>query len=83
MNRANGRNRIKVENSSLQNYDPGTLKFDLIVSNPPFFTDSLKNPDTGKAAARHNDTLKNEDLLKGVNRLLADRRQVSGNYALC
>lgn len=63
--------RIKVENTSLQNYDPGALRFDLIVSNPPFFSDSLKNPDKDKAAARHNDTLKNEELLAGVNRLLA------------
>jgi len=63
--------RVKVENTSLQNYDPGALRFDLIVSNPPFFSDSLKNPDKDKAAARHNDTLKNEELLAGVNRLLA------------
>lgn len=63
--------RISVVNTKLQNFDPGALKFDLIVSNPPFFSDSLKNPDKEKAAARHNDALKNEDLLKGVNRLLA------------
>jgi tRNA1Val (adenine37-N6)-methyltransferase len=63
--------RIKVLNSNLQDFDPGSLKFDLIVSNPPFFSDSLKNPDKGKAATRHNDTLRNEDLLNGVNRLLA------------
>ena len=63
--------RIKVENISLQNYDPGVLRFDLIVSNPPFFSDSLKNPDKDKAAARHNDTLNNKELLAGVNRLLA------------
>jgi len=64
-------NRIKIENTSLQNYDPGALRFDLIISNPPFFSDSLRNLDEGKADARHNDTLKNEELLAGVNRLLA------------
>ena len=62
--------RIKVENTDLQNFNPGTLKFDLIVANPPYFTDSLKNPDSGKSATRHNVTLNSEDLLKGVNRLL-------------
>lgn len=63
--------RISVINTTLQDFDPGILRFDLIVSNPPFFSDSLKNPDNAKAAARHNDSLKNEDLLEGVNRLLA------------
>jgi tRNA1Val (adenine37-N6)-methyltransferase len=65
------KDRINVMNASLQDFDPGSLKFDLIVTNPPFFANSLKNPDPGKAATRHNDTLRNEDLLKGVKRLLA------------
>lgn len=75
--------RIIAVNSSLQDFEPDTHKFDLIVSNPPFFSDSLKNPDKGKAAARHNDLLKNEDLLIGVNRLLATdgRFQVIMPYA--
>lgn len=63
--------RIKVENTDLQNFDPGTLKFDLIVANPPYFKDSLKNPDSGKSATRHNVTLNREGLLKSVNMLLA------------
>jgi tRNA1Val (adenine37-N6)-methyltransferase len=63
--------RITVENTSLQDYYPGNLKFDLIVANPPFFKDSLKNPDSTKASARHNDLLNNEDLLKGASRLMA------------
>ncbi len=66
------KSRIKVENTALQNYNPGIVKFDLIVSNPPFFSDSLKNPDHGKAAARHNDSLKNSELLQGVKRLMAE-----------
>jgi len=37
----------------------GLLSFvyDLIVSNPPYFTASLKNPDAARCTARHNDTL--------------------------
>jgi tRNA1Val (adenine37-N6)-methyltransferase len=65
-------NRIKVVNSTLQNFDPGGATFDLIITNPPWFTDSLRNPDPGKAAARHNITLDNAELLKGVIRFLAD-----------
>ena len=75
--------RIRVFNKTLQDFDPETPGFDLIVSNPPFFSDSLKNPDQVKATARHNDALKNEDLLKGVNGLLATggRFQVIMPYA--
>ncbi len=62
--------RIKVENCRLQDYVPDDLKFNLIVSNPPYFIDSLKNPDPARSAARHNDGLTHEDLLKGASRLL-------------
>ncbi len=63
--------RIRVENVSLQNYNAGDLTFDLIVCNPPYFVDSLKNPDPFKAAARHNISLTIEALLEGVRNLLA------------
>jgi tRNA1Val (adenine37-N6)-methyltransferase len=62
--------RIKVEHTSLQNYFPDNKKFDLIVINPPYFTDSLKNPDPRKSAARHTGTLNSEEVLEGVTRLL-------------
>ena len=63
--------RIKVENSDLQNYQ-SSEKFDLIVTNPPFFADSLKNPDPRKSSSRHNDTLTNDALLRGASGLLAE-----------
>ena len=65
------KSRIKVVNSTLQEYTD-KRKFDLIVTNPPYFTDSLKNPDPGKSFARHNDSLLSGDLLTGVSRLLAE-----------
>jgi tRNA1Val (adenine37-N6)-methyltransferase len=64
-------NRIRVLNTSLQDFDPGKNSFDLIVSNPPYFSESLRNPDPSKSAARHNFNLKNNDLLSGVKRLLS------------
>lgn len=63
-------NRIKVINTDLQSYFPDEEKFDLIVSNPPYFSNSLKNPDSRKSASRHNDALTTKELLKGVARLL-------------
>ncbi len=66
------KDRIKVINTAIQDSFPGSAKFDLIVSNPPFFIDSLPNPDQVKAAARHNIQMNNEDLLSGVSRLMAE-----------
>jgi tRNA1Val (adenine37-N6)-methyltransferase len=63
--------RIKVENTSLQQYED-KQKFDLIVTNPPYYSGSMKNPDPGKAASRHNDSLSETDLLSNVSRLLQD-----------
>lgn len=44
--------------------------FDSIVSNPPYFVDSLKCPDSQRTTARHTDTLDARRLLEKVKRLL-------------
>ncbi|MCW3787836.1 tRNA1(Val) (adenine(37)-N6)-methyltransferase [Plebeiibacterium sediminum] len=63
--------RIKVINDSFQNYIKQVNdKYDLIVSNPPFFNDSLKNDCHKKSLARHTDTLSFEELILGVITLL-------------
>lgn len=62
--------RISILNCRLQDYFPGDIKFDLIVSNPPYFINSLKNPDTVLSATRHNISLSQEELLGGASRLL-------------
>ena len=61
--------KIKVVNLSLQEYD-SLMKYDHIISNPPYFNQSLKSPKEGRTTARHTDTLSYDDLLKGVVRLL-------------
>jgi tRNA1Val (adenine37-N6)-methyltransferase len=62
--------RIRIENCTLQDFNPENSGFDLIVSNPPYFIDSLKNPDPAKSNARHNDSLAHSDILAGAHRLL-------------
>lgn len=52
--------------------------FDLIVSNPPYFVNSLQNPDTHRAIARHSDSLPYDVLCKQVAELLAP----SGRFTL-
>lgn len=39
-------------------------RFDLIVSNPPFFKNGIKAPDKSRATARHTDSLSAEEVLR-------------------
>ena len=61
--------RLECHQQALQELE-GEGLYDLIVSNPPYFQDSLKNPDSQRAMARHTDTLSYEELLKHSARLL-------------
>ena len=51
--------------------------YDLIVSNPPYFQNSLKNPDKGRMMARHTDTLSYEELIEHSVRLLHENGQLA------
>ncbi len=68
-------NRINVEKVALQ--EMKEEEFDMIVSNPPFFVDSKKNPDTRLAIARHTDTLPIDELLLHSSRLLSKEKDAS------
>lgn len=56
-------NRIKIIPTSLQDFEP-SIKFDSIISNPPFFENSLKSNSGEKIKARHTDTLHYTDILE-------------------
>ena len=45
-------------------------KFDLIVSNPPFFDGTSKSPFESRNMARHEDYLKIDELFSGVNQII-------------
>ena len=51
--------------------------YDAIVSNPPYFVDSLKNPNKQRQTARHTDTLSYEQLLQASYRLLKESGSLS------
>jgi len=63
--------RITLFNTSLQDYRPGgNMLFDAIITNPPYFVDSLLNPSEEKARTRHTVSMSHTDLLEAVTRLL-------------
>lgn len=69
--------QLHAYQSSLQEWH-SAIKYDLIVSNPPYFQASLKNPDSQRATARHTDTLSYTELIQHASRLL----QEDGTLAL-
>lgn len=66
--------QISVAQTSLQNYSQkSTQKYNLIVTNPPYFEQSLKSTDEQRSHARHADVLPFEELLDGVLKLLDEK----------
>ena len=57
------KDRIKFTNVSLQDFTPD-IKYDYIVSNPPYFINSLKDGQGARAVARHTNTLSYSELSK-------------------
>lgn len=62
--------RIAIYHKSLQDYQSCNKKYDLIISNPPFFENSLKSPQDERTLARHNYSLSTNDLLYGACNLM-------------
>lgn len=69
--------RIEVLHESVQDFDGGDGCFDAIMSNPPFFIDSLNAPDRQRNIARHAETLTYGQLMQAAWRLLADGGEFS------
>jgi tRNA1Val (adenine37-N6)-methyltransferase len=71
-------NRLSVFNDSLQHFsknNPG--KYDLIVSNPPFFQNSLLPANNRLGIAKHNQMLNFRDFLQCAYRLLNNTGEIS------
>jgi tRNA1Val (adenine37-N6)-methyltransferase len=63
--------RIRVIHSSLQDYMRTChLDYDLLVSNPPFFSRSFKSSTERRNLSRHDDRLNFEELITSADKLL-------------
>lgn len=63
--------RIDVVQGDVRAYDPG-LRFDCIVSNPPYYERQTKSGDGARDMARHDGSLTYAALMQSAGRLLAD-----------
>lgn len=68
--------RIEVLETPLQGFFPAE-RFDAIVSNPPYFEESLLPPDERRTVARHTCSLSFAELAQGAARLLSDNGRFS------
>lgn len=68
------KHQVEVKHLSFQELASSSAeKFNLIVTNPPYFIDSLKSSGDSRTIARHNDLLPFEDLILGVKKLLDEK----------
>ncbi|MFD0761364.1 tRNA1(Val) (adenine(37)-N6)-methyltransferase [Lutibacter aestuarii] len=69
---SNWGDRLFCYHASLQEFaEEIDEKYDLIISNPPFYTSTYKNISEERAMARHSKSLPYYDLLEGTSKLLA------------
>ena len=63
--------RLASFNSSLQSYSTKKT-YDYIFSNPPYFSNSLKNLENNRKTSRHTDSLSFDELASNVSKLLSN-----------
>ncbi|MBN2638776.1 MAG: methyltransferase [Bacteroidales bacterium] len=75
---AKSESEFKLYYSDFNDYVSITRKkYDLIISNPPFFINDLKSEIQSRRQARHTDTLTYEQLINGALRLLDPKGKLS------
>ncbi|MDM8532256.1 methyltransferase [Anaerolineales bacterium HSG25] len=71
--------RVAVYQGEIQQYQP-VVRYDLLVSNPPYFERSLKASHQARTTARHADSLTQHDLLQATQRLLSPHGRLAVIY---
>jgi tRNA1Val (adenine37-N6)-methyltransferase len=66
--------RLKFVHQTIQEFNQKTKeRFDLVVSNPPFFENALKSPSSTKNISKHNDALPFTELIEASHNLATDQ----------
>ena len=68
--------RIEIIHSDILSFE-SPERFDAIVSNPPYFVNSLKCDDNQRTLARHNDSLSSESFFEKCASLLQEEGHIS------
>jgi Predicted O-methyltransferase len=68
--------KVRVHQTAIQNFSPLHV-YDLIISNPPFFNNSLLPPSDKRSSARHTHTLSFRDFLIHSSRLLSENGRLA------
>ncbi|MFB2839386.1 tRNA1(Val) (adenine(37)-N6)-methyltransferase [Floridanema evergladense] len=74
-------NRIQVYHNSIQNYTINCPKrYDLLISNPPFFINASKAAIEARSLARHTDFLNQLEILQTAEKLLCEHGRLAIIY---
>ena len=76
INKSPFKDRINVIHKPFTDYST-EKKYDLIISNPPFFKNSLKCPDEKRSMARHNDSLPLKLLIEHAITMLSENGRIA------
>lgn len=78
VNNSPWRDRIRVYHDTIQHFaDIASSRYDVVVSNPPYFRNSLKSPLKPRSYARHDEQLNDESLLFNAARILTPNGRLS------
>lgn len=81
VNNSRWKGRITIYCKSFQHFaNEANVKYDLIVSNPPYFIKSLKSPEVSRTVARHNELLPHNELIEGINTVLSETGKFAGIF---
>lgn len=62
--------RIRVQQADIRSWS-ADRRYDLLICNPPFFSNSLRSTAAGRRLARHDDEFSREDMAEACSRLIS------------
>ncbi len=73
-----GLENVQAVHGDVRKFSSGH-SFDLVVSNPPYFSEGMHSPNAGRATARHDDSMNLADVCAAAKRLL----KTGGSLCVC